>query len=168
MKIYNGSYISIIKYHSTRRKKHVNRKEKEPDITFFHPDLLEIPQDGSPPYLKGYRCKRCGQLDFPKLNPCPNCWGEEFEMVPLSRQGILYSFSDIHIGQPGMNTPYITGYIDLPEKIRIFALLDGEVRTFHCDEPVELTVGPIRMNQDGLPITSYKFKKAVLSEGGKS
>ncbi|QTA92882.1 Zn-ribbon domain-containing OB-fold protein [Desulfonema magnum] len=135
------------------------KKEKEPDITFFHPDLLEVPEDGSPPYLKGYKCKKCGKLDFPKLSPCPTCWGEEFEMIPLSRKGILYSFADIYIGQPGMDTPYIVGYIDLPEEIRIFAQLDGEVESFKCDEEVELTTGPIRMNQDGLPIISYKFKK---------
>ncbi len=58
-----------------------------------------------------------------------------------------------------MKTPYIFGYIDLPENLRIFAQLEGEVGTYQCDEEVELTVGPIRMNRDGLPITSYKFKK---------
>ena len=135
------------------------KKEQEPDITFFHPDLLSVPDDQSPPFLKGYRCNNCGQLDFPKLSPCPNCWGETFETVPLSTRGKLYSFADIYIGQPGLETPYVVGYIDLPEKLRIFSMLDGEVESFHCDEEVELTVGPIRKNQDGLPIISYKFKK---------
>lgn len=135
------------------------KKEKEPDITFFRPDLLEVPEDGSKPYLKGYRCKNCGQLDFPKVTPCPNCWGEEFEMVPLSRTGKIYSCTDIYVGQPGLETPYMIAYIDLPENIRIFAQLEGEVGSFHCDEEVELTTGTIRMNQDGLPMTSYKFKK---------
>lgn len=137
-------------------------KQKEPDITFFHPDLLEIPGDGSPAFLKGYQCKACKQLDFPKLSPCPNCWGEEFEMVPLSRRGKLYSYADIYIGQPGLKTPYIVGYIDLPENIRIFSMLEGEVETFKCDEEVELTVGPIRMNEEGNPITSYLFKKVAV------
>jgi uncharacterized OB-fold protein len=136
------------------------KKEKEPDITFFRQDLLEVPTDGSPPYLKGYRCKSCGQLDFPKLDTCPNCWGKEYEMVPLSRRGILYSFSDIYIGSPLVKTPYIFGYIDLPENLRIFAQLEGEVGSFKCDDEVEVTTGVISMNNDGLPITSYKFKKA--------
>lgn len=135
-------------------------KKKEPAITFFHPDLLEVPEDGTPPYLKGYKCKKCGQLEFPKLRPCPSCWGEEFEMVPLSRKGKLYSYTDIFIGQEGMATPYIFGYIDLPENLRIFAQLDGEPGTYKCDEDVELIVGTIRMNLDGLPIDSYKFAKA--------
>ena len=135
------------------------KKEKKPDITFFHPDLLEVPEVGSPPLLNGYRCRKCNQLDFPRVSPCPNCWGEEFEMVPLSRRGKLYAYTDIFIGQQGMKTPYIFGYIDLPENLRIFAQLEGEVGTYQCDEEVELTVGPIRLNRDGLPITSYKFKK---------
>ena len=132
----------------------------EPDAIFFHPDLLEVPSDGAPPFLKGYRCKKCGQLDFPKMNPCPSCWGEEFEVVPLSRKGKIYSFADIFIGQPGLSTPYIIGYVDLPEDLRIFAMLDGEVGSFTCEEEVELTVGEIRKNRDGLPLMSYKFKKA--------
>jgi benzoylsuccinyl-CoA thiolase BbsA subunit len=136
-------------------------KQKEPDITFFHPDLLEVPTDGSPPYLKGYRCKNCGQLDFPKLTPCPQCWGEDFDMVPLSRKGILYSYADVYTPQLGMAAPYIVGYIDLPENLRIFATLEGEVKSFCCDEEVELTVGPLRSNRDGDPIISYKFKKVA-------
>jgi len=127
------------------------------DITFFHPDLLEH-RDGAP-YLKGYRCKNCGQLDFPKLSPCPNCWGEEFETVKLSTSGKLYSVTDIFIGQAGMQTPYIFGYIDFPENLRIFAQLEGEPGSFQCDEEVELTAGEIRKNRDGLPLISYKFKK---------
>lgn len=144
---------------SKRNKKSSKKKEKKPDITFFHPDLLEAPEDGTLPYLKGYRCKKCGQLDFPNLSLCPTCWGDEFEMVPLSRKGKLYSYTDLFIGQAGMETPYIFGYIDLPENLRIFAQLEGEPGVYKCDEEVELTVGPIRMNQDGIPITSYKFKK---------
>ncbi len=134
-------------------------KEKKPDITFFHPELLEVPRDGSAPYLKGYKCKKCGQLDFPKVSPCPTCWGEDFEMIQLSRTGKVYSYTDIFIGQQGMQTPYIFAYVDLPEDLRIFAQLEGEVGTYRCEEEVKLTVGPIRMNKDDVPITSYKFKK---------
>lgn len=141
-------------------KKPEKKPEKKPDITFFHPDLLEVPADGGKPYLKGYRCKSCGQLDFPKLSPCPSCWGEEFDVVPLSRRGKLYSFSDNYIGQAGMKTPYSFGYIDLPEDLRIFAQLEGEPGTFSCDEAVELTVGPVRDNRDGVPLISYKFRRA--------
>lgn len=139
-------------------------EQKNPDITFFHPDLLEVPADGGTPYLKGYRCKACGQLDFPKLDLCPNCWSEEFEVVPLSRRGKLYSYSDIFVGQAGMKPPYSFGYIDLPEDLRIFAQLEGLPNTFECDEEVELMVGPIRDNRDGVPLVSYKFRKVQRTQ----
>lgn len=128
-------------------------------VTFYHPDLLEIPADGSPPYLKGYRCRACGRLDFPKLSPCPSCWGDEFELLPLSRRGKLYSVTDVFIGPAGMKTPYTFGYVDLPEDIRIFCQLEGPIGSFHCDQDVELTVGIIRENSDGSSLRSYKFKK---------
>ncbi|RJR18856.1 MAG: benzoylsuccinyl-CoA thiolase [Desulfobacteraceae bacterium] len=135
-------------------------KEGEADITFYHSDLVEVPTDGSPPFLKGYRCKSCGQLDFPKLSICPGCWGAEFEMVPLSRKGTLYAFAEVFLGQPGMTYPMTIGYVDLPENIRIFAQIEGKAEQFNCNDAVELTIGTIRTNRDGLPITSYKFKKA--------
>jgi benzoylsuccinyl-CoA thiolase BbsA subunit len=74
---------------------------------------------------------------------------------------VLYSVSDIFIGQAGMKTPYVFGYVDLPENLRILAQMQGEPGTFKCDDQVELVVGPIRMNRDGLPITSYMFKKVA-------
>ena len=140
------------------------KKEKEEDITFFHPDLLEIPQDG-PPYLIGYKCKSCGKVWFPKFTPCPNpdCWSEDMEAIPLSRKGKIYSATDVYIGQPSMREymPLMMGYVDLPEGIRIFTQLEGKVGTFHCGDEVELVTGPIRNNKKGEPIMSYKFKKGI-------
>jgi benzoylsuccinyl-CoA thiolase BbsA subunit len=146
---------------SNEKNPQKKKKEKEPDITFYHPDLFEIPEDGSSPLLKGYRCKKCGQLDFPKVSPCPACWGDEFEIVPLSTKGKLYSYATLIIGQPGMDVPYTVGYVDLPENIRIFSQLEPKGGEFQCEDEMELTTGVIRLNRDGLPITSYKFKKSA-------
>lgn len=140
-----------------------DKNKKGSDTTFFHPDLLEIPQNG-PPYLKGYKCKRCGRIWFPKLLPCPNpdCWSEDMEIVPLSRKGIVYSVTDVFVGQSTMRDymPLILSYVDLPEGIRVFAQLEGEVGTFRCGDLVELTTGSVRNNTKGEPIISYKFKRA--------
>ena len=140
-------------------KKKDKKSAKTPDITFFHPELFEVPTDGPAPFLKGYRCKNCNQLDFPKLQMCPSCWGKEFEMVPLSRKGVVYSATDNYVGQQGMKPPYVFGYIDLPEGLRIFAQFEAEVGTIECGDDVEVVEGIIRMNRDGVPVKSYKFKK---------
>lgn len=141
---------------------HEASKGNTQDITFFHPDLLEVPEDGLP-FLKGHRCKACGRLWFPKFIPCPDpdCWGEEMEMVPLSRRGTIYSVTDVYVGQPAMRAymPLSMAYIDLPEKIRVFAQLEGDIGSFQCGDEVELTTGAVRNNRQGQPIIGYKFKK---------
>jgi benzoylsuccinyl-CoA thiolase BbsA subunit len=138
------------------------KKTKEEDITFFHRDLLEVPETGAP-FLKGHKCKKCGKIWFPKFVPCPNpdCWSEEMEVVPLSRRGKIYSVTDVYIGQPTMREymPMSMAYVDLPENIRVFAQIEGEIGSFRCDQEVELTTGPVRTNRDGKPIISYKFRK---------
>jgi uncharacterized OB-fold protein len=138
------------------------QKGKGDKIAFFHPDLLEMPQD-QPPYLKGYKCKGCGHIWFPKFLPCPNpdCWSEEMEVIPLSRKGKIYSATDVYVGQPSMREymPLTVGYVDLPEGIRIFAQLEGEIRSFECGDQVELITGPVRNDSDRQPIMSYKFRK---------
>ncbi len=138
------------------------KAEKKPAITFFHPDIFEVPKDGAP-FSKGYKCKKCGKVWFPKFVPCPNpdCWSEEMEIVPLSRRGKIYSYTDVYIGQPDMKgmMPITMAYVDLPEDVRVFAQLEGEVGSFRCVEEVEVVAGVIRNNPDGVPVTSYKFRK---------
>ena len=138
------------------------KKGKDDKATFFHPDLLEIPPD-RPPYLKGYRCKECGKIWFPKFLPCPNpdCWSDNMEVVPLSRRGKLYSATDIYVGQPSMRgyIPLTVGYVDLLEGVRIFSQLEGELGSFQCGDQVELTTGSVRNDSGGQPILGYKFKK---------
>jgi len=140
------------------------RKEEEEDITFFHPDLLEIPQNGCP-YLKGYKCKGCGKIWFPRFTFCPNpdCWSEDMEIILLSRRGKIYSATDVYVGQPSMRkyTPLIVAYVDLLEGIRMFAQLEGEIGSFQCGDGVELIIGPVGNNRRGKPIIRYKFRKVL-------
>jgi benzoylsuccinyl-CoA thiolase BbsA subunit len=129
--------------------------------------LLEIPDTGLP-YLKEYRCRRCGKIRFPRFSNCPDpdCWGIDMEPIPLSRRGRIYSATDVFIGQPSMRQymPMSVGYVDLPEEVRIFAQLEGELGSFRCDDEVELTTGPVRNNAEGKPILGYKFKKIEQME----
>ena len=57
--------------------------------------------------------------------------------------------------------PMAMAYIDLPEDLRVFAQLEGEIGSFRCGDEVELITGVVRTNRDGKPIISYKFKKVT-------
>ena len=60
------------------------------------------------PHLLGSRCKRCRSYSFPKETRfCrnPGCAGIEFEEVPLSRTGRIWSFTTNHYAPPA---PYVS------------------------------------------------------------
>lgn len=125
---------------------------------FFHPDLFAAPENGEKPCLWGYRCRGCGKTWFPKVVPCPDCWSEDVVQIALSKVGKLYSYSTIHVGQKGIKTPYVIGYVDLPENVRIFAQLDIDPAGLKIGMDVEVTSGVIRVDANGTKTMSYKFK----------
>lgn len=128
------------------------------ELSFYHPDLFVIPENGEKPYLLGYQCQSCGKIWFPKVIPCPNCWSEDIVQIGLSKVGKLYSYSTVHIGQKGIKTPYVIGYIDLPENVRVFAQLDINPAELIIGMDVEVSSGVIRVDANGNKTLSYKFK----------
>ena len=132
--------------------------ENELEPLFYHPDLFVIPESGESPYLLGYRCQSCGKTWFPKVAPCPECSSEDIVQTALSKVGKLYSYSTIHVGQKGIKTPYVIGYVDLPENVRIFAQLEIEPAELKIGMDVEVTSGVTRVDANGLKTISYKFK----------
>jgi uncharacterized OB-fold protein len=81
-------------------------------------------EDGEPVRLAGSRCRHCEGVFFPVKDFCPTCLKTDgLEIFPLSPSGTLYSFTVAHTGPAGFDPPYALGYIDLPEGLRIFAML---------------------------------------------
>lgn len=62
---------------------------------------------GEEPALLGQRCTTCGTYVFPKTKgfcPSPQCRGKEFDEVPLSRHGTIWSYTDARYQPP---PPYV-------------------------------------------------------------
>jgi uncharacterized OB-fold protein len=77
------------------------------------------------PHLLGDRCTSCGTYVFPPTAPfCPNpgCEGAEFDRVPLSRRGRVWS-STVNRYQPP--APYVAAEPFLPYGLAAVEL-DGE------------------------------------------
>ncbi len=65
-------------------------------------------QGGDQPALLGQSCHRCGTAIFPPVAitcPNPSCSSREFALVPLSRRGTVWSYTDAHYQPPA---PYVT------------------------------------------------------------
>jgi len=93
------------------------------DLTPFSPLLPGwYTLDAKAPALLGARCKACGTYYFPKqVTFCrkPDCAGEAFEEVQLSRTGKLWSWTDACYAPP---EPFVA-----PEPYQPFAIAAVEL-----------------------------------------
>jgi len=113
-------------------------------------------------YLIGSRCKLCGRIQFPPKKICAGCCKDDsLESVRLSQKGEIYSYTIIRQAPPGFVAPYATLYVDLPEKVRIFApsfLNDWGEEPIEIGKEVELVIGEIKEDEKGNEIIGYKFR----------
>ncbi len=72
------------------------------------------------------RCTACGTLRHPPLPACPSCRSFEWDTVPASGRGVLYSFVVVHHPQvPAFDYPLAIGLVELEEGTRLVADLEG-------------------------------------------
>lgn len=121
------------------------------------PYLTVDPEDGRP-RLAASECVDCGKRVFPPTPVCPDCMGENMAPLLLSRDGSLYSFTVIEQGPFWVPAPYIAGYIDMPEGVRIFThITDVEAADVVCDMPVRLKITESILNSDGRDVLKFMF-----------
>jgi len=75
--------------------------------------------------MVGSKCPSCGARFFPLRQVCSRCLTPDLETVPLSDAGTLYTYTVVRQAAPGFEVPYVLGYIDLPEGIRLLGQVAG-------------------------------------------
>jgi uncharacterized OB-fold protein len=63
----------------------------------------------------GLKCRQCGSYTVPPQKVCSECNSEDMEIVELSRNGEVQTFTVIHIAAEGFEAPYIVALIKLEE-----------------------------------------------------
>ena len=88
------------------------------------------------------KCKKCGKLRWPAGYLCSNCMSEETELVELSGEGTLYSFTVFQKNfHPSLaeEIPYIVCEVDLEGGIRLVSnLISIKSRNPRCGAKVHL------------------------------
>jgi uncharacterized protein len=130
------------------------------DDTEYFPASRPWTEEAGAVRLHGSKCAQCGSVAFPPYPSCPACGAESRQdAVQLSPIGTLYTFSEIHIAPKGFATPYVVGYVDLPEGVRLFGQIEGRAAELRLGQPVAVTLGPVRTGPSGCVVVSYKFRK---------
>ena len=123
-------------------------------------DAVENGLDGVP-HLVGSSCRACSARVFPPVAVCPECLSEDLDRVGLSRRGTLYSYSTVYVAPKGWRVPYVAGYVDLPEGVRVFTHVVGaEPDALEMDMDVELTTAEFGIDAEGIGFASYAFAPA--------
>lgn len=117
--------------------------------------------DARQPHLLGSRCQKCKSYFFPKealFCRNPGCAGTQFDEVPLSRTGTIWSFTTNHYAPPAPYVapdpfvPYTVAAVELAaEKMVVLGQMAAGV------DPKSLKVGmPVELVLD----TLYEDEKA--------
>ena len=132
--------------------------------------------DDADPRLLGNRCQECGSYFFPKASGfChnPGCSGTEFDEVPLSRRGTIWSFTTNHYAPPAPFVasdpfePYSVAAVELPEErmVVLGQVADGvDPAALRVGAEVELTLGTLYEDDDH----EYVVWKWKPTDGGAS
>lgn len=114
--------------------------------------------------LKGGRCQGCGKISFPTKPVCPVCFDSKQQEVPINKRGKLHTFAMSHMGPSGMEKPYVIGFVDLPEGIKLFSLLtqcEPWDEVLKVDMEMEMVIETIRRDEEGTEIIGYKFRPVL-------
>lgn len=124
---------------------------------------------GPEPALLGSRCTSCATVFFPPTGGfCrnPACAGEEFEQVPLSRRGRIWSYTDAQYQPPPPYLPAVDPYepfalaaVELPEGLVVLGQVAAGygVADLAVGREVELVVETLYADASGVR-TIWRWK----------
>ena len=81
--------------------------------------------------LRGSACPACGVATYPASSSCPRC-GQDLEQQEMSQRGTLWTWtvqryppkSPPYLPRSGAYEPFVVGYVELPDGVRVEALVD--------------------------------------------
>ncbi len=101
------------------------------------------------------RCTGCRTLRHPPRPMCGRCQSLEWDAVPTTGRGSVYSYTVVHHPQfPGYVYPIVVALVELEEGTRIVANVEGcEPEKLHVGMPVE---GRVEEVDEGLKLPVFR------------
>ncbi len=126
----------------------------------LEPSVLKIGVQEEEDALVGSKCKECGRYFFPQRKWCAHCAEPTTEVVELSKEGTISSYSLMARKQNYclVELPYILGEVMMPEGILIYSVINAK-------DPKELRMGQkarfgtteIKKDEKGNSVMAYWF-----------
>lgn len=110
--------------------------------------------------LAAMECRECGTKVFPPGDHCPSCLGTGLATLPVRSIGRLYSYTTVHVAPPQWQTPYVLGYVDFAEGVRVFGKVKADPAQLAPDLPVTIEFMDAVVPEKGTPTYRYCFVPA--------
>jgi uncharacterized OB-fold protein len=104
--------------------------------------------------LVGGACSGCGLRMFPRAPVCPACMSEDVAEEVMSDAGTLYAYTIVHVGPAKWRKPLAVGYVDLPNGVRVFAHLRGDLA---IGRRMVLAADVVAQTPDGRDVRNFVF-----------
>jgi uncharacterized OB-fold protein len=82
------------------------------EYTLTSGEYIEALKEGK---FLGLKCNECKAYTAPPTKVCSECGSEDMEIVELSRNGEVKTFTVIHVPAEGFEPPYIVALVELEE-----------------------------------------------------
>jgi uncharacterized OB-fold protein len=79
------------------------------------------------------------------------------EPVELARHGELYSWTVVHAAAAAFSTPYVLGYVDLRDGVRVLGQIDAGMADLRPGLPLVFQPGAVSRDGDGNAVTGVRF-----------
>ncbi|MFC4786348.1 Zn-ribbon domain-containing OB-fold protein [Nocardioides sp. MAHUQ-72] len=106
--------------------------------------------------LLGTRCAD-GHTTFPARDLCPTCHRTDVATVALAGTGTLHTFSEVHQAPPGVEVPYLLGWVDLAEGCRVLARIAASDQQPRIGDPVRCRPAAF-LAPDATPALGFEFE----------
>jgi len=112
--------------------------------------------------LMGSRCDACGETTLGTNRVCPNCGKPEPRTLPMSRRGVLWTYTVVHHRPPGDYrgpdpfVPFALGLVELPEGLRVLAPIAGDPAVVRIGMSLEFRAA-VRPGSAGPEVVVFAF-----------
>jgi uncharacterized OB-fold protein len=113
--------------------------------------------------LQGSQCQQCAEVALGVSGSCQNCASQDMKVIPLSREGELWTYTVIRNRPPGDYkgadpfVPFGEGLVELPEGIRIKSPLGGKPGQFSIGMKLRLVCYALYTDAEGKDVIAFRF-----------
>ena len=114
--------------------------------------------------LQGSRCVHCGEVGLGSLKLCANCGHKDLDVIPLSKEGQLWTYTVIRHEPPGDYKgpkpfkPFGVGLVELPEGLRVLSVIACGLDDLRVGMNMILDVFLLYRDDENNDVMTFRFK----------